>query len=489
MALGLAAGLCLASGYLIVAMGLPRRPFLAADLLLRLSLSAGFGLGVFSVTFLLARAFGIPNLLVADLSVFALLVAAHFLIRSRRSTQPVPPSEEARKHKQIHAMIAFSFAVALGAALYCATLRVLVHPHGEGWDAYSIWNLHARFLFRGGSAWRDAFSPLIPWSNPDYPLLLPAAIAHFWTYLGHESQSVPAVIGLVFTFSTVGVLYSTLAILRGCTSAMLGGMALLATPFFIEQGTSQYADVPLSFFFLTAIALLCLHDRVGGASHPRALLVLSGVAAGFAAWTKNEGLLFLCAFLMARLLTLVQSKVRQRVPAQQQQSTSQLHAGWHALAPLLAGMAPAVLLIAWFKHSVPPNDLFHDRVVALHKLLVPGRYNAILGWYGKQSLRFGDWWLVPGTITLVTFYFLANTRNARRDVQEEAGFPAAVIALAVTLAGYFAIYLITPRDIYWHLSNSLNRLFLQLWPSIIFLFFLAVPLTVKKPAYLRNISK
>ena len=44
----------------------------------------------------------------------------------------------------------------------------------------------------------------------------------------------------------------------------------------------------------------------------------------------------------------------------------------------------------------------------------------------------------------------------------------------MTLAGYFFIYLITPRDIYWHLRFSLNRLFLQLWPSAIFLFFVAL---------------
>jgi hypothetical protein len=51
--------------------------------------------------------------------------------------------------------------------------------------------------------------------------------------------------------------------------------------------------------------------------------------------------------------------------------------------------------------------------------------------------------------------------------------------LILTLAGYFAVYLITPYDIYWHLRFSLTRLFLQLWPSMIFLFFLAVELPQK----------
>jgi len=57
-------------------------------------------------------------------------------------------------------------------------------------------------------------------------------------------------------------------------------------------------------------------------------------------------------------------------------------------------------------------------------------------------------------------------------LHREPGIAMAIITLALTLAGYFAIYLITPYDLYWHLRFSLNRLFLQLWPSAIFIFFL-----------------
>jgi hypothetical protein len=46
------------------------------------------------------------------------------------------------------------------------------------------------------------------------------------------------------------------------------------------------------------------------------------------------------------------------------------------------------------------------------------------------------------------------------------------LALTLTLVGYFAVFLITPYDIHWHLRFSLVRLFLQLWPSTVFLSFL-----------------
>jgi hypothetical protein len=45
--------------------------------------------------------------------------------------------------------------------------------------------------------------------------------------------------------------------------------------------------------------------------------------------------------------------------------------------------------------------------------------------------------------------------------------------VALILAGYFCVFLTSPEDLAWHL-RVVNRLFLQLWPSAIFLFFLVV---------------
>lgn len=252
---------------------------------------------------------------------------------------------------------------------------------------------------------------------------------------------------------------------------MLGGLTLLTTPFFIEQGTSQCADVPLSFFFLATIALLCLHDHDSGNVPPSPfLLVLAGLAAGFAAWTKNEGLLFLCAILVARFLILIRPRSRRDASHHPPQASP--HENWIALALFIAAVAPAFLLIAWYKlSSAPTSDLFSDPATTLHRMLDPARYWAIIKWYAKGFFRFGHWLLIPGTLLLIGFYFAAG---GKESAKRAPGFRCSILALALTLTGYFAVYLITPYDIYWHLRFSLTRLFLQLWPSAIFLFFLAV---------------
>ena len=48
-----------------------------------------------------------------------------------------------------------------------------------------------------------------------------------------------------------------------------------------------------------------------------------------------------------------------------------------------------------------------------------------------------------------------------------------ILVLALMLVGYFAVYLTTPLDLAFQLETSLSRLLLQLWPSGVFIFFMA----------------
>src|SRR5579864_2630448 len=469
MALVLPVLLCFGCGLALVSLGWTRQSPLTSDLLLRASLSFGFGLGIFSVIFFLARASGVANVLALDLAVFAFLLAIFFFFFLRTRPQTTVTTSLARETfggpMWLHWLLTAAFVIALFAAVYSTVLRTLAHPHGDGWDAFAIWNLHARFLFLGGAHWRDGFTPLIPWSHPDYPLLLPAAIAHFWTFLGYDAPAVPAVIGSVFTLATVALLFSSLSILRGALPAMLGGLTLLATPSFITVGTSQYADIPLSFFVLATIVLLRLYD----ARHSPGFLALAGLAAGFAAWTKNEGILFVAAIILARSLP-----VRDRRVLSGESRPVTTH-----IVRLLLPIIPTFLLIAYFKHWVAPaGDLFSDPPTMLQKFLDPTRYWIILKWLTKEFFRFGHWLLIPFPLLMLVYYSFPQEETRGQDSRDRAS----MLALALTLAGYSAIYLITPYDLYWHLRFSLSRLFLQLWPSAIFLFFLAVPRRAGAPA-------
>jgi len=448
--------LCVVLGYLVVEPASSgARGGIAA--LFYSCLALCFGIGMFSVVFLLARALNIVHVFKADLMAVTLLTTLRLVARRRRKLNLDPDqTSNSDLPKPLRLLLIAAFAISICVAAYALAVRAIAHPHGDGWDAFAIWNLHARFLFLGEMHWRDGFSSLLPWSHPDYPPLLPGAIAHLWTYLDSDAPAVPVALGLGFTAATAAFLYASIAIRRGHDSAMLGTVTLLSTPFFIEQGAAQYADIPLAFFFLATIALL----NLGWSRGSRRLLVLAGLAAGFAAWTKNEGLLLLLSAIIGQGLSLLLEK------------PSVGPRNLRRLAASCAGAAPLLVLIAWYKQFLaPPGDLFASPTSMVAKLTTFSRYWVVLQWYGKEFLRFGGWWIVPLTVALPVLYFVFPHGQSE---EHRMALRASIWTLGLTVMGYFAIYVITPNELYWHLRFSLNRLFLAAWPSVLFLFFSCV---------------
>ena len=61
-----------------------------------------------------------------------------------------------------------------------------------------------------------------------------------------------------------------------------------------------------------------------------------------------------------------------------------------------------------------------------------------------------------------------------RSGKEKKHILSHVILLLLMLCGYLFAYVITPYDLRWHIGSSLRRLFIQLWPAGVFLFFYCV---------------
>lgn len=480
MAFTLATVVCLATGFALVSLFSPLTVTGTSGFLFKLTLSSGFGLGIFSLVFFLTRVSAIPNIIAADVAASAFLVTALILARNTSASTNLPVfSAGADEHwpRWFRQVLVAANSIALCGALYAAIMQALAHPQGGGWDAFAIWNLRARFLFLGGSNWRN--TSMIPWSHPDYPLLIPASIAHLWTFLNYDDPLIPAAVALLLTFASVGLLFLSLSMLRGRVAAMLASLTLLATPFFIEQGVWQYADIPLSFFFLATMALLAISDEqsLSGESRSSGFMALAGIAAGFAAWTKNEGILFLFATFLSRQIVFL------RAGRKRDNSTA---SSSHHSAAFLLGCAPLILVIVYFKLWIaPPGDLFTSAGSMLHRLLEPARFEtAIKKVFVHGLFTFGDWLGIPGTVLLLAFYFIAGRGDPARGLA--TGHRASVLALFLMFVGYFCVYLITPYNLFWHLRFSLDRLFLQLWPSAIFLFFLLI---IPQTLSLSSVSK
>ncbi len=340
------------------------------------------------------------------------------------------------------------------AALWSAAVA---EPHGQ-WDAWAIWNLRARFIYRAEAQWTKAFTPLLAWSHPDYPLLLPASVTRAWTYLGGEDPAAPALIAALFTLATVALLTSAVASLRGPLQGYLAGLALLATSQFLHRGASQYADVPLAYFLLATCSLFCLYEKRAGGT--QVLLAAAGLSAGLMAWTKNEGILCMLWVTVSWLLF-------RGIPK---------GGAWDPKGALwyLAGLAPGLGVTAYFKATLATSsDLLSRRGLELFFVRAgdPSSWKSILGTFGASAISFG------GSKSSVLFALVLFRVLLGRGVgsSHRTGPRFAALSLAAIVTCYALLYLATPYDLSWHLQTSAERLLLQLWPTFLLAFFLWAP--------------
>lgn len=341
-----------------------------------------------------------------------------------------------------------SIAVLLTAIYYSITFA-RVTPHGD-YDAQAIWNLRARSIYRSGDNWQNAFSPLINRNfHMDYPLLIPLSVVGGWNTSGDEVLRVPAVLSMLFLFGTAGVVFSAIAYLRSTSQAALALIVLLATPSLLLFSTFQTADIPLTYSLIASTSLLLLANH----QNDRRLLFVSGLMAGLAAWTKNEGLPFLLIITVGTLLLFGLRRGRAYFPF------------------LLAGAALPLLTIALFKIIVPANnDLFTNNGLSdiISKLVDPARYIQLSTHLLTELIHLGDW---PVSIILILFVY--GWIMGRRSSASPAERFAWIIPLSQFVV-YMLIYMITPYDLEWHMNYSMSRLLIHIFPLALFSFFLFV---------------
>jgi hypothetical protein len=347
---------------------------------------------------------------------------------------------------------ALSLMVLLDVLAFAMT--VMRAPNGN-WDATAIWNLRARFFYRGADAgWRDGFTETLAWSHADYPLLLPAFIASTWKRIGHESQAVPIAVAFWFCFGSAALMVCSLSILRGVRQGLVAGLTLAATPIIYAQGAVQCADVPVAFFRLATLGAIAVADHFDSAG----FAVLAGMSAALDGWAKNEGLMWFGAFLLARIIV-----ARSRL-----------------LPEFLSGAAPVLATVLLFKACVASSsDIFGPagRIGMVDRLLTPARYGLI----ARESL--GHIWsfgplLISPFVIMVAYLVLTGVRSDGRD---RVTLRSGALALVLTAAGYCMIYALRSLDLSWLLDSSLDRLLVQLWPGIVFLVFLAAKTLEREP--------
>jgi 4-amino-4-deoxy-L-arabinose transferase-like glycosyltransferase len=284
------------------------------------------------------------------------------------------------------------------------------------------------------------------------------SIASGWDTLGSETPHVPMIQSALFGVACAGLCATALARMKSIGQAALGLAVLWGTPAVVNEGARELADLPLAYFFLATAILIYLYilRRQPG------LLILAGVTAGLGAWMKNEGSVFVLAAGLALLVVSLREKP------------------WRALLWYAAGIAIPMVVVLYFRlFMAPPSDVLSNSTgQSLAQALDLSRHVQILRAFGGELLHFGGWSLLelPVGVFIVLLVYLALAHEPK----PEAGRQIAVVTIlliAVQMLGYYAVYVITPYDLTWHLRTSVERVFLQVFALAAFavLYFTRTP--------------
>lgn len=343
-------------------------------------------------------------------------------------------------------LLLFIPLVGLGLMSYAFLFYSRMHPYGFE-DTWSIWNFLARFLYRMNSPAILFNHPYYEPFHPDYPPGLGLNVAWGWFVLQRESTSLPIAIAFYILVSPALLLWGALQKWRGFLPAILATLLYTMIPN-LKWSVGQMADGFISLYMLSAIIMLYGYLR---SSQP-GFLFLAGLAAGYSAWIKNEGLLFVCVFLVIVILMVWKQNV--------ERSAKKWIAG---------GLAAPLLITAAYKVVIgTPSDLFSGDQSITAQLIDIQRWWIIARDFSTNILRYGNW---PVSVVFVLVVYALLMGFDRKESSRQIWL---LLIILGQFAGYFVIYLITPHDLAWHISTSMDRLVSHLFPMIIFWLFVAL---------------
>ncbi len=479
-----------------------------AVITLMVGAGAVFGMGATSILFFVAdlittAALLIPGFrwveLVVEIVVLAWLIYASvqrrgkmektekpepkLAARSGSNPRSAPESNAGSNPRRFWNLWNLMMAGALVVALILATGAMSkawdLNPQGN-WDAWSIWNLRAKFLAAvdigdigdmtpspaSPTTIARAWSPLLTGTHPEYPLLLSGAVARCWAFSNSGPAAsdpgldiAPIAIGYLFFLALIAVVTGGVAIARGALAGLVAGLTLASTGALLHEVPSQYADVPLAAYLACSVVFLLI-DRP----------IWAGVFAGFAAWTKDEGALF-CVVLAILLASSYEwNRTRRR-----------------DLPRVILGMLPGALTFGLFKVFLAPHGTAQFSAGALSRFANMGRWEVVLAGVGNQIVSLGAGWLHPVFIVAA----FAIGAGFRKDSRRDPYFPALLCtALAVAMLGGYCVAMVTsPDDAAWQTGTAAGRLMVQWWPLAVIAMMMwlrpAEELAIEEP-YARN---
>jgi hypothetical protein len=305
-------------------------------------------------------------------------------------------------------------------------------PFG-GWDAWSCWNLKARFIFFGGENWKNMFDPSLWRSNNHYPFLLPLINVWGWMFYNEATVTVPMFNAIAFSLLTALLMFAGVARSTAHRFAAVPALLVFSLPFVNKLSISQYSDIVVAFYFLAALSSLVQAKREDHA----AWAILAGLSVGLISFAKTEGMVAAAIITMLAFPFLGGKLFRS-----------------FAGAALVAFLPTLIFKCAWH----PANVAFVNGLASADSPSSVMRLQAVFIFLAVElvSPKWCGLWI------LLLIGLVLGARNSFRPDRWIA--PAALFLFLAAALGYY--YLNTYFEILWWLKTSLNRVLYTVLPAL-----------------------
>jgi hypothetical protein len=280
--------------------------------------------------------------------------------------------------------------------------------------------------------------------HPDYPVELSLNVAWGWFIFRNETPRIPMAVAYLSTISLGAVFWAVLIKWKGIVAATVGTLVIF-TIIDMPAVIGQYADPLLTLHLLSATALLYGYLKTRNAG----MLILSGLLAGFSAWVKNEGILFVGVLSMVCFLAALTQILK-----------------WQELKFFFIGLAGPLFIVLIYKLVVEwHSDLFSGLNSPNLQLLDFSRWLQI----GKSFVTYIiNYVHSPISIVIILLSYMLLIGFDKREPKYHI---LLFLVFSGQLIGYFFIYLITPHNLQIHIATSISRLISHLFPlAILWLF-------------------
>jgi hypothetical protein len=325
-------------------------------------------------------------------------------------------------------------------------LQAIAYPQG-GWDAWSCWNLKAKFLFLGGHDWHRMMDPALWRSNIAYPFLLPLINAWYWCFGAEPANAVTVATSCRITFLMSGLLFFGLRELGGRWPSLLAPLWFLSVMFLVTLAGSQYSDLLVGTWLLSALlGFLLFRERKSSA-----YLALTAISLGCLSFTKSEGM----------VLSVITLGVMGLAAGLSADARATLRRGW--IGPLITLIIAFIPTIIFQLFWAPDSRTFTNAIATAAHPTPLERLQATFVYLGLEliSPKWNGSWVIAGGALLL---------GGRRIFQRGLGIiPAIIFIYMAAITGVYAINSFFP--IIWWLSTTLNRILFALIPTVLFWLF------------------